>query len=280
MAVKIITDSGADIPQEIIKDLGITVIPLYIYFGDKVYKDGIDITQDELYKRLAEGHIHPTTTQPMPVDFSNTYQPILEDGHDIVAVHLSSKVSGTVNAAIQGKEMVPAKGNIEVVDSYRVSIGTGMVAMAAARVAKAGGTITQVVNEARKSINEIKLMGVLDTLKYLLAGGRITKTKAMIGGLLNVKPILTMRDGELIQIGLSRTYAKGIDKLFEFAKNASPNITEIAIVHSTSPGEAESLKKRVSTVIDESKIIMGRLGAGLGVHGGPGTLIVATRQSL
>jgi DegV family protein with EDD domain len=277
MAVKIVTDSGADIPQEIAKELGITVIPLYIYFGDKSYKDGVDIDKDELYKRLIEGPVHPTTTQPMPVDFKAVFETIARDGDDIVSVHLSSKVSGTVNAAIQGKEMASTKTSIEVVDSYGVSMATGLVAMAAARTAKAGGTVSQVVTEAKKTVDQLKLMGLLDTLKYLLAGGRITKTKAIIGGLLNVKPLLTMKDGELIQIGLSRSYSKGMDRLFDFAKIVSQNITEIAIVHSTVPEEAESLRKRVSTIIDTGKIRMSRLGAALGVHGGPGTLIIVMR---
>ena len=118
---------------------------------------------------------------------------------------------------------------------------------------------------------------MLATLKYLLAGGRITKARATIGSLLNVKPLLTMHEGELIQAGLARSYAKGIDKLYEFVKNAK-NVKEMAIVNSTVAEEANFLKKRLSSIVVEEKIHMARLGAALGVHGGPGTLLVVVTQ--
>jgi DegV family protein with EDD domain len=277
MAVKIVTDTGADIPAELLKQLNITAVPLYIYFGDKVYKDGVDIGRDELYKRLIDGPIHPTTTQPMPADFTSVYQEISKETDGIVSIHLSTKVSGTYNSAVLGKEPLKGKCHIEVIDSVSLSMGLGLITLAAARVARAGGNLQQVVEETNKCIKKTQLMAVLDTLKYLLAGGRITKARATIGSLLHVKPILTMREGELIQAGLGRSYAKGIDKLYEFVKNAK-NIKEMAIVNSTVEEEANLLKKRLSSIVAEEKIRMSRLGAGLGVHGGPGTLLVAVTQ--
>lgn len=275
--VKIVTDTGADIPAELLKQLNITAVPLYIYFGEKVYKDGVDIGPDELYKRLVEGPVHPTTTQPMPADFIRVYQEIAKETDEIVSIHLSSKVSGTYNSALQGKESLEDKCRIEVIDSNSLSMGVGMVTLAAARIAQAGGTLQQVVEEANKCIKKTQLMAVLATLKYLLAGGRITKARATIGSLLHVKPLLTMHEGELIQAGLARSYAKGIDKLYEFVKNTK-NIKEMAIVNSTVPEEADLLKKRLSSIIAEEKIFMARISAALGVHGGPGTLIAAVMQ--
>ena len=277
MKVKIVTDSGSDIPLELAKKLDITVVPVYIYFGDKAYKDGVDIGPDELYKRLVEGPVYPTTTQPIPADFAETYTALAKDADAIVSIHLPTKVSGTYNAALQGLEIAKPRCEVHVFDSLSVSAGLGLIVLAAARVAKSG-KLSEVLEETRKAIGKTQIRAVLDTLQYLLKGGRITKTKALVGTLLNVKPILKMRDGELVQAAMARSYAKGIDQLFEFAKSY-PNLQEVGISHTTVFDEAKALKQRLVSVIDEKKIQMFRVGAGLGVHGGPGTLIVAARGS-
>jgi len=277
LAIKVVTDSGSDLPLEVAKELGITVVPVYIYFGEKAYKDGVDIGSDELYKRLVEGPIYPTTTQPMPADFAKVYSDLSQDADAIVSIHLPTKVSGTYNAALQGVEIAKPKCEVHVVDGFSVSVGLGIIATAAARVARAGGKLAEVLEETRKAISQTQIRAVLDTLQYLLKGGRITKTKALVGALLKVKPILTMREGELVQAGMARSYAKGIEQLFEFVKSY-PNLQEVAIAHSTVPEEAKVLKKRIASVIDEERIQMSRIGAGLGVHGGPGTLLVAARS--
>jgi DegV family protein with EDD domain len=276
IAVKIVTDSGSDLSTEIAKALGITIVPVYIYFGDKAYRDGVDISADELYQRVLKGPVHPTTTQPMPVDFANVYRELSGETDAIVSIHLSAKTSGTYNSALQGIEMAQTKCHIEVVDSLSLSMGLGLVAMAAARVAQAGGSLPEVMEETKKAIKQVRLLGLLDTLKYLLLGGRITKARALVGILLKVKPLLTVRDGELVQAGLARSYAKGVDQLYEFVKSIT-GVQEVAIVYSTVPDEANSLKKRIGSFISEERIHMARLGAGLGVHGGPGTLIVTAR---
>jgi len=216
MTVKIVTDTGSDMPADLLKELNITAVPVYIYFGEKAYKDGIDIGPDELYKRLVDGPIYPTTTQPIPVDFTNAYQEISKETNEIVSIHLSSKVSGTYNSAVQGKELLKDKCHVEVIDSASLSMGLGLITMVAARKAQAGGTLQQVVEETNNAIKQTQFLGILDTLKYLLAGGRITKARATIGSLLNVKPLLTMHKGEIIQAGLARSYTKGIDKLYVF----------------------------------------------------------------
>ena len=274
MAVKIVTDSGSDLPPEIARALGITVVPVYIYFGEQAYRDWVDISPDELFKRLVEGPVHPTTTQPMPVDFANVYRKLSEVADGIVSIHLGTKVSGTVNSALQGKETAQARCPIEVVDSQTLSMGLGLIVMAAARVAQSGGTMEQVLEETKKAMSQMRLLGLLDTLKYLLAGGRITKTKALVGTLLKVKPILTLKDGGLVQAGMARSFPKGMDKLVKFVKGF-PNVKDVAIVQGTVPEQANELKRRIATFVPEERIYMARLGAGLGVHGGPGTLIVS-----
>ena len=278
MTVRIVTDSGADISPEVASELGITIVPLYIYFGDKVYKDGVDIGPDELYQRLEHDPLYPTTTQPMPADFANVYSSLSQDTDAIVSIHLSAKVSGTYNAALQGFGIAKPKCEVHVVDGLSVSVGLGVVATAAARVARAGGKLAEVLEETSNAINQTQIRGLLDTLHYLLKGGRITRAKALVGSLLNVKPILKMRDGEIVQAGMVRSYTKGIERLFEFAKSY-PGLQEVAIAHSTVPEEAKALQKHIASIIDEKRIQMFRLGAALGVHGGPGTLLVAARGS-
>jgi DegV family protein with EDD domain len=135
------------------------------------------------------------------------------------------------------------------------------------------------MDEVRQAIPRVRLLGVLDTLKYLLRGGRIGKSRALLGTLLNVKPLLTMRDGELLPAGLARTRTKGIERLFDFVKSAL-NVQEVAIVHSTAPDEASSLKERIGSIFAKERIHMARLGPALGVHGGPGTLILALREKV
>jgi DegV family protein with EDD domain len=277
LVIKIVTDSGSDIPLEVAKKLDITIVPVYIYFGDKAYKDGVDIGPDELYKRLVEGSIHPTTTQPMPADFAKAYIELSKDADAIVSIHLPTKVSGTYNAALQGIEAAKPKCEVHVVDSFSVSVGLGIIAMAAARVAKAGGNLEEVLEETKKAISQTQIRGLLDTLQYLLKGGRITKAKALVGTLLKVKPILAMREGEIVQAGMARSYIKGIEQLFDFVKSRT-KLQEAAIAYSTVPEEAAALKKRIASIIGEDRIQMSRIGAGLGVHGGPGTLLIATRS--
>ena len=129
MAVKIVTDSGSDLPEKIVRELGITVVPVYIYFGDKAYKDGVDLSPDELYKRLEEGSVHPTTTQPIPADFANVYKELSHVTDQIVSIHLPAKVSGTYNSALQGKEISHIMCNINVIDSLAISMGLALVAL-------------------------------------------------------------------------------------------------------------------------------------------------------
>jgi DegV family protein with EDD domain len=278
VTVKIVTDSGSDIPRDLAKKLGIAIVPVYIHFGDMAYKDGIDIGPDELYKRLVEGPVYPTTTQPKPVDFAEVYTALAKDAEAIVSIHLPTKVSGTYNAALQGLEMAKPKCEVHILDSSSVSVGISLIVVAAAEVANKGGKVKEILKETENNISKTQIRGLLDTLQYLLKGGRITKTRALVGTLLNVKPIVTMRHGELVQAAMARSYARGIDQVFDFVKKY-PNLREVGIANSTVPDEAKALRERIASVIDEKHILMTRLGAGLGVHGGPGTLVVACMGS-
>jgi len=279
MTVKIVTDSTADLSLQIVQQLGITVVPVYVCFGEKSYRDGVDISHDEFYQKLIKSPIHPTTSQPTPADFANVYSRLSTETDEIVSIQVTSKLSGTYNSALQGRELMKTGYHIEVIDSLSVSMGLGLITMAAARLAKAGASLPEVMDEVRQVIPRICLLGVFDTLKYLLLGGRIGKAKALLGSMLNVKPLITMRDGELFPAGQVRTHSKGIERLFDLVRNTL-NIEEVAIVHSTTPGEATSLREHIASIFDKRQIHLARLGPALGVHGGPGTLILALREKI
>jgi DegV family protein with EDD domain len=278
MTVKIVTDSSADLPDEVVKALGITVVPLYVRFGEEVYRDRVDISEDEFYERLQHDPVHPNTTQPTPQDFVDVYQKLAQGADGIVSIHLSAKLSGTCSSALQAKGTVANECSVEVIDSEVLSMALGLVVMAAARAAKDGKSLDEVEAVARQTIPKIRLLALLDTLKYLLLGGRIGKAKALLGSILNVKPILTLKDGEVVPAAQVRTRAKGLDRLFEFVQSAT-DIQELTVVHSTTPDEAQTLAERLGSVFDKEKIIMSRLGPVLGVHIGPAALIVAVREA-
>ena len=277
MTVKIVTDSSADLPAQLVQELGITVVPLYVRFGEKVYRDRVDISEDEFYQRLLHDPVHPSTIQPTPQDFASVYQKLSPKADGIVSIHMSAKLSGTYNSALQGKEMIEKGCPIEVVDSQTTSMGLGLIDIAAAIVAKAGEGLPTVMEEVKQAIPSIRLLFLLDTLEYLLLGGRIGKAKALLGSILNVKPVLTLKDGEVVPAGQVRSRAKGIDRLFDFVKSAS-NIQDLAVVYNTTPDEAQALEERIGTIFTKEQIKLARVGPMLGVHSGPGALAVALRE--
>jgi DegV family protein with EDD domain len=277
MTVKIVTDSTADLPDELVKEMGITVVPIYVRFGEEVLRDRVDISEDEFYERLQHDPVHPNTTQPSPQDFVDVYQK-LSAADGIVSIHLSAKLSGTCSSALQAKGMVVKECSVEVVDSETLSMALGLVVIAAAEAAKAGKSLDEVVEAAKQAMPKMHLLFLLDTLKYLLLGGRIGKAKALLGSVLSVKPMLTVKDGELVPAGQARTRAKGMDKLFEFVKEVA-DIQDLAVVYNTTPDEAQALAERIGSVFDLEKIRIARVGPGLGVHGGPGAMIVVFREA-
>jgi DegV family protein with EDD domain len=276
MTLKIVTDSTADLPPELANELNITVVPEYVRFGNKVYRDRVDITEDDFYRRLLNDPVHPNTTQPAPQDFADVYRKLSQEAEGIISIHLSRKLSGTYDSAVRGKEMAESKCPIEVIDSQVVSMGLGQLAIVANSAIKSGRSLKQVVEEVKRTIPDIHLLGLLDTLKYLALGGRIGKVQALLGSILDVKPLLTIKDGELVPAGRVRSRNKGIDRLFDFVKNAL-DIQDLSIVYNTTPEEAQSLLGRVGSIFPKERITLARLGPALGVHAGPGILFLVFR---
>ena len=277
MTVKVVTDSTADLPPALTEELGITVVPVYLRFGDEVYRDRVDISEDEFYHRLLRDPIHPSTMQPTLQDFADTYQKLSQEASGIISIHVTSRLSGTYNSAIQGKKLVEDGCPIEVVDSQTVSMAMGIIVMAAARIARSGKSLLQVVAEVRQIIPNIRLLILFDTLKYLAKGGRIGKAKELLGSVLSVKPLLTVKDGELVPAGQVRTRSKGMQRLFDFTKNTVA-IQDLSIVYSTTPDEAQILAERIGSIFPREQITLARVGPALGVHAGPGALAVGFRE--
>lgn len=278
MAVQVITDSTADIPYGMEKKLGIKTVPIYLRFGEKIYRDGIDISKDEFYKLLETSPVQPATSQPNPEDFAAVYREYCEHNDEIVSIHISSKISGTFNSANIARKTLENCNRLEVIDSRFNSAGLGLVVIAAARAAQAGAAFYEVIDEARKAISNVRMFGIFETMKYLARSGRVNKTIAAASRILNVMPVLTFHEGEIVRTGLVRTVHKGMEKITSFVLNNAP-IAELTVVHSKVAGQAMELKKRLGEIMDEEKINIAELGAGLGVHGGPGVLLAALRKS-
>jgi len=277
MAIKVVTDSSADLPAELAEEMGISVVPLYVRFGEEVYRDRVDMSEDEFYRRLLHDTIHPSTTQPTPQDFAEVYQKLSKEADGIISIHISSKLSGTCSSALQGKEMVGKGCPIEVIDSQNLTMGLGVTAIAAANMAKSGRGLPEVVEAVKQMLPNVHLFGLLDTLKYLAKGGRIGKAQALLGSVLNVKPILTLKDGEVVPAGRARTRAKGIDELFSFAKNAA-GIEDLAVIYNTKPDDADKLVERLAAIFPKERIRLAKLGPVLGVHCGPDIVFVVFRD--
>lgn len=276
MAVQVITDSTADIPPGIGEKLGIRVVPIYLRFGDKFYRDGVDISKDEFYTLLATSPVHPATSQPNPEDFAAVYKEYCNNKDGIVSIHISSRISGTFNSANMAKKTLEHCEQVEIIDSRLNSGGLGMVVTAAAKAALDGASLQEVKNEAQKAVGTVRMYGMFETMKYLARSGRVNKTIAAASRILNVKPLLTFHDGEIVRAGLVRTVSKGMDKIYEFVKNNAP-VSELTVVHSRVAVQANELKKRLGEFIAVEKIAIAELGAGLGVHGGPGVILAALR---
>jgi len=277
MAIKVITDSTSDISPQTARELNIGIVPIYIRFGDDVYRDGVDIQNEEFYRMLTNHPIHPATSQPNPQDFVNIYSEHIKEYDGIVSIHISSKISGTYNAARIAKQMMNDPAAIEVIDSKFNSGGLGLVVKAAAMAAQYGGGIKEVAQEAKNAIEHVSMFGIFQTMKYLSRSGRVSKMIAAVARILHVMPLLTFSDGEVVRAGLVRKVQKGIDRIYDFVKSNTP-VTALTIVHSQVRDQAERLKKLLGEFVAEERIEIDELGAGLGVHGGPGVLLVALKK--
>ena len=276
MAVRIVTDSASDLPSDLARRWNITVVPCYVIMGDQPYRDGVDISPDEFYRSLVANSQLPTTAQPSVADFHAVYQELLGQGHDVVSIHISGKLSGTLNSAEQARASLgeDAAGRIEIIDSQLASIPLGLVALSAGQQAESAESHKRVAEQVRRDLPLTHCYFLLDTLTYLQRGGRIGRAQAFLGSVLNVKPILTIQDGEAHPVERVRNRQRALRRLVELTQQLAP-IKELAVIYSTEPDEAEALKSRLSALLPSDNIVVARFGPTLGTYIGPGGLGVA-----
>jgi DegV family protein with EDD domain len=278
MVVKIVTDSLSDITDDLAQELGVTIVPLYVRFGEEVYRDRVEITTDEFYHKLVHGDTLPTTTQPSPGDFLGVYKKLAKETDEILVVVVSSVLSGTYQSAMQAKDMIEDKCRIEVIDSRKVAMSLGLIVIKAAKAAKAGADLDKLADLVRKAIPRSHLVIYFDTLKYLAKGGRIGKAQGLMGAMLSIKPILTIKDGEMAPLTRVRSPAAGLDYLYNFVPGFS-KIEAVAVEHATTPAEADGLVERLSSIISEERIYRSIVSPVLGTHAGPYALALTVLEA-
>ena len=274
MTVRIVTDSVADLSSQVVEKLGITVIPLAVRFGEKVYRDGIDLTADEFYDKLQHGKDLPVTSVPAPASFAEAYDKLAGETDEILVIALSSKLSATYEVALQSIGLMKRKCRVEVVDSQWATMAEGFIAMTAAKAAKAGASLDEVIEVTRKAIPRVDFLAAFDTLEYLRRGGRIGRAQALLGSMLRINPIITLKDGVVEPAGRTRSRAKAIDHLYNFAASYS-HIEEMAVEDTACPDEAEVLAERLGAIFPRERIYRSKMTPVIGTHTGPGLLLVA-----
>ena len=275
MTVKIVTDSTSDFPKDTAQSLGVTVVAQNVHFGTETFKDNVTITPDDFYSMLAESTELPKTSQASPGDFKEVYDELGADADGIVSVHVSAKISGTCNSAIQAAELTSASCPIEVVDSAQASMGLGLVVAAAAEAANRGAGHDEVAAVARDAVGRAQCFCLFETLEYLEKGGRIGKAQAMIGSVLKIKPMIIVRDGEVTPLSKARTFQKALVKMKQTARDFGP-LESLAIMHSTTPEAAAAVADDLKDLLPEgNEPFVARFGSALGVHTGPGAIGIA-----
>ena len=278
MTVKIVTDTLSDITGDLAAKLDVTLIPLYVRFGEEIYRDRVEITSEDFYRRLVNEPKLPSTTQPTPHDFAEVYKKLAEETDEILVVVVSSKLSGTFQSATQAKEMLKGKCRIEIVDSFTVAMAEGLIVISAAKMVKEGANLDKVADMARKAVSRSHLIAYFDTLKYLAKGGRICKAKGLLGSVLSFKPILTVRDGEMAPLTRVRSLNAGLDYLYNVAASAS-KIEGLAVEHATTIGDADKLVERLGAIFPKENIYRSVISPVIGTYSGPNALALTVLEA-
>lgn len=274
MTVKIVTDSVCDLPPQTIKELGIITIPIQVCFGTEVYRDGIDISTEDFYKKLETSKVFPTTAVPPPAEFIKAYDQAAAEADEIAVITLSSRLSGFYNAAKQAVELMTKKARVEVIDSQWVIMAEGFIVMKAAQAARQGAGLDEIVKLVQRNINRVATCSVFDTLEYLQRGGRISKIAAMMGNMMHIHPILGMKDGEVVSLGRRRSRAEAMDYMYDFVMEYN-NIEEMSVACYKAADDAEALIERLNAKFPRERVIRSRTSPVIGAHTGPNLLVVA-----
>lgn len=276
--VKIITDSTADIPKSIAEELDITVVPLKVLFGEETFEDGVDITANEFYEKLASTSISPTTSQPTPYQFEEVYQEVArEEETQILSIHLSAKLSGTFQSANIAKDMVKDQIDVTVVDSKRASYAIGIIVVEIAKLAKAGATKEQCLERLDELLSTSAIYFMVDTLELLQKNGRIGKASALFGSLLKIKPILSLNnDGEVYPYDKVRGQKKALGKIYEFfERDFGTEAIHVGISHANAIEHASEIMAEMKSRFNISSEVITDIGPVIGAHVGPGAIAIS-----
>lgn len=274
--VAVVTDSTADL-GELATSAHIAVVPLTISFGNEHFRDGIDLLREEFYKRLESSTHPPATAQPAPSAFAAVYTRLLGAGASgIVSLHLSSALSGTFNSATTAAREVDAQ-RIVVIDTRCVSLGLGLVALQAADDARRGMDTSGIATRARDESARMQLLAAIPTLTYLARGGRIGALQGLLGNVLRIVPIVTLKDGEVAEYAKVRTFTRAVDQMVQIVTTRiqGRGRARVAVLHSVAPELAESVSRRIEAAVAPALLISACVGPTVGTHAGPGAVGIA-----
>ncbi len=272
----IVTDSTSDLPPELVLQHQIQVIPLYVHFGESIFKAGVNLTNEQFLYRLQSSVSMPTTQPPTVYDFEQTFKELASKYSEIISIHISSHLSETYKMALAAKEMV-GNPNIHVVDSKSVSGGLGLMVIAAAQMALEGQPVQAILKQLESMITHQRLYFVVNTLEYLHKGGRIGGARALLGTALQMKPLLTMQEGHIEPLESVRTKPKAIARLRQLVIDGLAGRTHVhmTVSHCAAPDEAHRLQDDLVSVIEPSALVFCEIGPVVAAHTGPGVLGVA-----
>jgi len=272
MGVKVITDSTADIPPELARRLGITVIPCLVRFGQKLYRDRVDLTHEAFYALLKKKRSVATSQPPVGV-FEQVYRQAAERGRQIISIHAASRLSGIYNAACAAARNLP-QAVIEVIDSHSASLGVGLLVVAAAEAAQKGESLAAIAAQVREMAGRVRVLAILDTLDYIRRGGRVAWALALIGSLLSIKPLIMLKEGQVDLLERPRTLRAALRRLVERVHELGP-LEQLWVLHTRAPELAERLADMLATIFPRERMCIVEAGVTIAAHAGPGAVGVA-----
>jgi len=274
--VAIITDSSAYLPEDIVNELDLHVVPLTLHWEGESYRDGEDIRAEEFYERLAEADTIPTTSQTTVGEFERLFKDLLAKDYAVFAILISSGISGTYDSAIQAQANFPGEP-IEVMDSRLVSMALGFMVMTVARSAKNGASLSECKTLAQEVYPKIGVYFTVDTLKYLNKGGRINTAKRLVGSALNIKPIMEIRDGKIELVESVRSRKKAVRRMLDLAARDIDGRAPVRIstFHAAAPDDNEALMAEAVDRFNPVETVTTYVSPVIGAHTGPGTLSIA-----
>jgi DegV family protein with EDD domain len=268
--VAIVTDSTADLPTELAALRAITVVPLTLNFDGKSLLDGVDIRPDEFYRRLHSVTTHPTTSQPSPGQFADVYKSLLADHDSVVSIHISQKLSGTFESARQAAALTDPK-RVRVIDSELVSMSLGLITLAASSLASSGSNAEAIEAKVLEMRSSVQTYFSVATLEFLRRGGRIGRASALVGSVLQVKPVLCIRDGLVTPLERVRTFERAVNRVIELTREVDRGHGVCVIVgHADAEADAQRIGRELDSIAET--LMIQPLGPVVGAHAGPGVV--------